>query len=128
MGVYNKGHRARQLGEHVYTAEEVASIELDETPDDRAVLPDPTTRKQTLGVIVHGSHDGEDGVMVTLVRSGYPGEAAGIREGDRITHVGGVPVKALADFRTTTFAAGSTVVFTVTVSYTHLTLPTIYSV
>ena len=113
MGVYNKGHRARQLGEHMYTAEEVASIELDETPDNKAVRPDPTTRKQTMGVVVHASHDGQEGVLVSLVRHGYPGEAAGIREGDLITHVGGVPVKALADFRTTTFAAGSTVVLTV---------------
>ena len=113
MGVYNKGHRARQLGDHMYSAEEVASIELDETPDNRAVRPDPTTRKQTMGIVVHASHDGEEGVLVSLVRHGYPGEAAGIREGDLITNVDGVPVTALADFRTTTFAAGSTVVFTV---------------
>ena len=73
MGVYNKGHRARHLGEHMYSADEVASIELDETPDDRAVLP--TARKQTMGVIVHASAEGEEGVLVSLVRSGYPGEA-----------------------------------------------------
>ena len=104
MGVYNKGHRARHLGERVYDAEEVASIELDETPDHRAVLSAPTTRKQSMGIIVHASPEGTEGVIVSLVRAGYPGEAAGVREGDLITHVAGVPVHGLSDFRTTTFA------------------------
>ena len=104
MGVYNKGHRARHLGEHMYNAEEVASVELDETPDDRAVLRAPSARKQTMGVVVHANKEGSDGVVVSLVREGYPGKAAGVREGDIITHVGGVPMTGLADFRTATFA------------------------
>ena len=100
LGLTRHQHIGRHLGERTYTEVEVADVPLDEFPSDKEVVPAMVAHlRQRLGMVISQLSSEHRGVRVKLVRSSYPAERAGLRPGDVITHVDGVPTHTLDVFR-----------------------------
>lgn len=114
LGLTRHQHIGRHLGERTYTEVEVADVPLDEFPSDKEVVPAMVAHlRQRLGMVISQLSSEHRGVRVKLVRSSYPAERAGLRPGDVITHVDGVPTHTLDVFREVVYTSGKTLTFTV---------------